>query len=104
MLPPCLFLTKLIFRALTTAQNRLMYGSIIQDTQHIIFIDTPHRGIDQSISNSVTSISTDDGEYLEFLHPNSTVLLELNRTFASIAMKIKFTSCFASESEIDANG
>ncbi len=81
-----------------------MYGSILQDTQHVVFIDTPHRGIDRYISNFVNSASTNVGEYLQFLKPGSTALLELDRTFASIAMKMKFTSCFASEPEVDANG
>jgi hypothetical protein len=81
-----------------------MYGSILQDTQHVIFIDTPHKGIDRYISNFVTPTSTYDGEYLQFLHPGSTALLDLDRAFASIAMKMKFTSCFASEPEVDTNG
>jgi hypothetical protein len=69
-------------------------------TQHVLFLDTPHKGFEEYICTYGAEVRSPSVALSQQLGRGSTVLLDLERKFAEVLLNITFTSCFATEAEI----
>lgn len=70
------------------------YRNLIEETRHVVFMDTPHRGLDGDTWETIFGDSFNDHGYMQ-LGIWSSVLTELSRSFPSVSEKFAITSTFA---------
>ncbi|KAI9877745.1 MAG: hypothetical protein M1830_002941 [Pleopsidium flavum] len=80
-----------------------MYGSILDSTCHIIFLDTPHKGFDREAWSAISGEHIAQTGHDQF-GSWSPVLSDLDRYFAEIGSNFSITSFFASHSTISIVG
>ncbi|KAI1130690.1 hypothetical protein F5Y10DRAFT_106976 [Nemania abortiva] len=82
--------------ALCYSQSRqTQFGFILKKTKHVIFLDTPHLGFNETAWCSVSGDALSErgkGQWTLW----STVLSDLRRTFAEISIRFNITSACAS--------
>jgi hypothetical protein len=84
-------------------ERKELFGEILKNTYHVIFLDTPHMGIDTSTWKAVYgSLATPQAQ--EQFGLWSTVLAKLGRTFIDIGNRLHISSGYASLSSETSKG
>ncbi|KAI8955664.1 hypothetical protein F4801DRAFT_528531 [Xylaria longipes] len=82
--------------ALCYSQSRqTQFGFILRKTKHVIFLDTPHSGLNEGAWCSISGDVLNEGGKGQW-SLWSTVLSDLRRTFAEISVRFNITSACAS--------
>lgn len=87
---------QLTVQAIIQAHNRHSYLKIVDNIKAIIFLGTPHRGID--LKGILTNVfaSPVPRRFIDELHSSSDMIQEINDTFPSRSLAIELISYWES--------
>lgn len=79
-----------------SSARRAVYGEILERTKHVMFMDTPHRGLNTDLWHSVYGSTATEEAQRQF-HLWNEGLSDIGTYFAGIYSKFAITSVYATE-------